>query len=99
MDGYICTDICESSSLEANVLKINFGCPPSHGLVFTNSSTSAEGSIPVPTQANSTGEQNHHHANPAGLHGKPGVQRPHKIHSGLGEITTKKLPLITNDQV
>lgn len=97
MYGYTCMAVCEISSLKANVLKMNFGCPPTHGSVFTNSPTSAEGS-PVPTQANSTGEQNQHQANPTGLHGKPGVQRKHKIHSGLGKITTKKLPLITNDQ-
>lgn len=90
--------VCEISSLKANVLKINFCCPPTRGSVLTNSSTSAEGSSPVSTQAKSTGEQNHHHVNPAGLHGKPGVQRAPKIHSGLGKTATKKLPLITNDQ-
>lgn len=62
--------VCEISSLKGNVLKINFCCPPPHGSVFTNSSTSAEGSSPVPTQANSTGGQNHHHANPAGMGSK-----------------------------
>lgn len=37
MDGYIRMAVCKISSLKANVLKINFGCPPTNGSVFTNS--------------------------------------------------------------
>ena len=55
--------------------------------MFVSSPTSAEGSIPMPTQANSTEEHNHHDANSAGFHEKPGVQGPQEIHSVLGKIT------------
>lgn len=43
-------------------------------LVFISSPASAEGSIPVPTHANSTEKHNHHDAHSAEFHDNPGIQ-------------------------
>lgn len=55
--------------------------------MFVNSPASAEGSIPMPTQANSTEKYSHHDANSARFPDKPGVQGPQEIHLVLGKIT------------
>lgn len=98
MDGYICMAVCEIFFSEGKCIKNKLWLPSHTWITVHQLLHFGRGECSVPTQANSTGEQNHHHTNPAGLHGKPGVQRAHKIHSGLGKITTKKLPLITNAQ-